>query len=428
MSSDIDFPRFIAELFEETSTASPCQEKFDAICKQNWKIPTKYLEGLEEDAIPFTIKSKPYLNIRKRLRQQSDPQAYPRRKLNRLAYKAYLLFGNQEQLEAYADRCRQASGDSLSSAEWMHRLAPKFPEPERWSQIRFREWGRVLIQFGYERIQNYFGTLDGPLYDLGGNISLRRMDFTVATSPWKSWVPESDLKPLIDLALRFNKKKKEFERVLKNSFRYADDDDIAPSLAESLPDFTIDGAKFGMPGAVFKKMDRLDPRLLYLGDFTNCCEKISDQENSLERTVVQACMTDYNAYYIVERDSDILAHSWAWRGKSAEMVFDGFESFEHKFNAKNLTHLLDAITLEMLDDRHAALGLNGLYLGTCAKHLTDGKSPYKIPVEEIMPKRIKGVGLTHEQFDVIYPPISLNMTFDTRGDVCTVTYNTIEPT
>jgi len=424
MGSETANTRFIAELFATQSVAPPFRDKFKTIRKQNWQIPAKYLAGLEEDAVPFTIKPEQYLKIRKYLGPQSYALATPSRKLNRLAYKAYLLFETRKKLEAYVDRCREDSGDKLSGAEWMRILATNFPKPERWGEIAFREWGNVLIQCGYKRVQNYFATLDGPLYDRGGNISFRRMDFTAATLPWKSVVPENILEQLVNLGLQFNKLN-EFKRVLKYSFR--NNDDSSPEPEETLPDFTIDGEKFGMPGAVFRKMDRRDPRLLYLGHFTNCCEKVYDGANTLERTVAQACATDYNGYYIVERDGDILAHSWAWRGKNAEMVFDGFESFEEKFNVRNLTNLLNAIPLEMADDRYDSLGLNGLYLGVCAKHLTTVKYPDPIPAEKIIPDRIKNFGMSQKHFDVISLSTCIDLTFGVRTDISVVTHKVAEP-
>ncbi len=425
MNSASDIDRFISELFEAEGGPSLFQDKFNAICKQNWQIPAIYLAGLEVDAVPFTIKPEPYLKIREYLGPQSYKSAQTSRKQNRLAYKAYLLFETREGLKAYVDRCRRDSGDNtLSGSEWMRILAPKFPKPERWREVAFREWGTAFVQHGYKRILNHFSVLDRPLYDRGGNISFRRMNFAAVALPWKDRVPENTLEPLTDLALRFKKKPSEFKRVLEYSFLNADK--VPPGPKIRLPDFTIDGEKFGMPGAIFRKMDRRDPRLLYLGHFTNCCEKVYDGENTLERAVEQACKTDYNGYDIVERDGDILAHSWAWRGKQAEMVFDGFESFEKKFNIQKLKNLLDAIEQEITDDRYDLFKLNGLYLGRCAEHLAINGYPVSIPVEAIMPDKIKGIGLTQKRFNVISPPTCIYLTFNPRTDISIVTHK-LEP-
>ena len=96
------------------------------------------------------------------------------------------------------------------------------------------------------------------------------------------------------------------------------------TAVKNIPDITIEGERFGLPGATFHRLASDDIRGLFLGELTDCCQSIGG---------AGADCADYgftsenSGFYVVENAKGrVIAQTWAWRGKRGELVFDSLET------------------------------------------------------------------------------------------------------
>jgi hypothetical protein len=87
---------------------------------------------------------------------------------------------------------------------------------------------------------------------------------------------------------------------------------------ESCPDIRLSSGNY-----VFHKLDADDRRGAALGKIVDCCQHINGAARSC---AVAGVESGYSAFYVVEYKGNIVAQSWAWRGKRGELVFDNVEA------------------------------------------------------------------------------------------------------
>jgi hypothetical protein len=368
----------------------------------NWDIPIECLVGLEKLNVFCKIPKKAFLELRRALRQDYNTL----KELNQSAFKAWLLFETPQKLEKFGATCQQRNNHDRPVAFALDAI--EFPPSQTWPDIDFRAWGRAYMVHGTIAVNHVFQRgIRAPSYNKQGKISLLKTEFEWFVSELNVPKYEPALNELISLALQFSKNAKEFSRAA--DCYTAEQNVIEPQTPqESLPDIEIDGNAFGMPGAVFKKLSRHDPRLLFIGDFNKSCERVTDQAHSLERTVVHARHSNISAYYIVERDARPIAHSWAWRGVFGEMVFDGFESREKNFDAKDLSRLMIAICQHFRHIKSQKTYCNGIYLGQCADHLdTVRKDKWGLAPSHFKPKTLDKIGIGQTHMTLFHEPYDL---------------------
>ena len=73
---------------------------------------------------------------------------------------------------------------------------------------------------------------------------------------------------------------------------------------------------------VFRKLDDFDKRGPFLGLYTDCCQHL---HNAGEPCAKAGWKQSESGFYVVEKNGEIVAQSWAWRGKKDELVFDSIE-------------------------------------------------------------------------------------------------------
>ncbi len=355
----------------------------------NWDIPRECLVGLERLNVFCKIPKKAFLELRRALRQDYNTLE----ELNQSAFKAWLLFETPQKLNKFGATCQRFTYYDLPLADALDTI--QFPPLQTWPYIDFRAWGRAYMILRTRDVNDLFQRgISAPSYNKKGKISLLKTEFEWLVSRLN--VPECEpaLNELISLALQFGKNAKEFSRAA--DCYTAEQNVVEPQTPqESLPDIEIDGRVFGMPGAVFKKLSRHDPRLLFIGDFNKSCERVTDQAHSLEGTVAHARHSNISAYYIVEREGRPIAHSWAWRGVFGEMVFDGFESREKNFDVNDLSRLMPVICRYFRHTTRQKTYCNGIYLGQCADHLdTVRKDKFSFVPTYFRPKILDKIGMS----------------------------------
>ncbi|MBN8520352.1 MAG: hypothetical protein J0L77_00450 [Alphaproteobacteria bacterium] len=381
-----------------TRPKSEYETAAERLYADNWDIPHGCLVGLERLNVFCKIPKKAFLELRHSLRKD-----YKKLKsLNQAAFKAWLLFDTPQKLEKFGATCQRLTYYDLPLADALDAI--KFPPAHTWPHIDFRAWGRAYMVHGTMAVNDLFQRgIHAPSYNKQGKISLLKTEFEWLVSGIS---PEFEpaLKELMSLALQFGKNADEFFRAADC---YTEDAHVAEpqTQQESLPDIEIDGHEFGMPGAMFKKLSRHDPRLLFIGDFNKSCERVTDADSNLERTVTHTRHSNISAYYIVEREGRPIAHSWAWRGVFGEMVFDGFESREKNFDMNDLSRLMPAICQHFRHTNNQKTYCNGIFLGKCADHL-DGvrKNKRTFHPKDFQPKTLNEIGMDQTDITLFYKP------------------------
>jgi hypothetical protein len=65
-----------------------------------------------------------------------------------------------------------------------------------------------------------------------------------------------------------------------------------------------------------------DPRGLFLGHYTNCCQHLGSAGAAC---ALHGWSQSSSAFYVVEYKGEIVTQSWAWRSKESDLVFDSIE-------------------------------------------------------------------------------------------------------
>lgn len=404
MSSEFDLVKRFRTITLLVSPEKRKQELYDQLCKLNRSISPSFLVGLEEYGVTGPIRTNNYIALREFITPRKANEVLSVKHLNQLTFKAYLLFGEVAKLQSYImTTSRLSKQPPTSRVEAINKLT--FPPSAHWGAINFRKWGEAFIQHGDRAATRFtrLSTHTEPSLSNDGRISLPLTEFNYLAQKHKNDRNAAQIDSLIRLSVKFNKQTNEFQRAL-TCFLDTKSDAAPPSFRQQLPPLEIEGSKFDLDDAVFRKLNRHDPRLLYLGDFTKCCQRVTNKENSLEREVLQARKTDYNGYYVVERGDEILASSWAWRGNNSELVFDGFESNKDRFKSQHLHKLLKSVEEKAAESAFEKYNLNGIFVGLCAEHLGIRSHIMNVQRSLIIPKKLDKVGMTYDELKMVAPP------------------------
>jgi hypothetical protein len=137
-----------------------------------------------------------------------------------------------------------------------------------------------------------------------------------------------DYPELAAICLQFNQNEATFKKAagLLSAYR-------ANPPVKTIPDMTVPGEKFGMPGATFRRLEPGDPRGLFLGQYVNCCQHLTGHAASCAEHGFKS--PDGGFYVVTDRGGVIIGQSWAWRGHDGEMVLDSFEPLGKRVNGEH---------------------------------------------------------------------------------------------
>lgn len=126
------------------------------------------------------------------------------------------------------------------------------------------------------------------------------------------------------------------------------------------------------------KLSHDDPRGAMLGLMTDCCQHLDGAGSSCaEHGVTRST----SAFYVVERKGEIVAQSWAWRGKKGELVFDSIEGLSGYNN-----EVIRSLFVEAADLMLGKLGISAVHVGDTSYGLTRnlfGNAPDAVAAEMV---------------------------------------------
>ena len=187
--------------------------------------------------------------------------------------------------------------------------AVHFPPTDTWNRVDFIAWGDLFHEYGVRTVTGLFrrhGADIAPYRDRAG-LSLLRTKFNAHALKYKDYIPPTIQQDIDRLAIQTGMNPNEYTRALRI---YTSRNDSGER--HILPEMYIRGERFGLPGTAFYALDRNDPVKMFIGHFTGCCEKISDQKLNIENTIEHSYLTPRSTFYVVASGEGIIAHSWAW--------------------------------------------------------------------------------------------------------------------
>lgn len=228
------------------------------------------------------------------------------------AYRLARLFRSEQAMLRALERHGSAQNPLL------HDLASACVLPRPAEACDLKAWGDAIASCGYgmAKLLRYGDRLPCPVKSADGRWHLAATQAAVAQFAY----PAGERNPaLADFCLRHAITERDFTAAL------ALIEDRPAKAGLRIPDASIDGAAFDKPGYRFVKLPAGDPRGLFLGEITDCCQSLGNVGHDC---AVHGFTSADGGFYVVEKieTGDIVAQSWAWRGTRGELVLDSLEA------------------------------------------------------------------------------------------------------
>lgn len=272
-------------------------------------------------------------------------EGYSEKTANRYACHAVRLFGSAEKVMDYLERWGKKGKQPLHDAVQMIKTPDRAVDVPAWAEAV------MACGPGMARLFKFADKLARPLKSVNGKAwsTSRTRDETA-----KFVYPRAgENMKLAALFNRYAKDEGSFDKAL----------DLIKTGKEKtrsrIPDITINGERFGMPGAAFRKLPDGDYRGLVLGEITDCCQSIGSAGS---RCAEHGFTSENGGFYIIAtNDNEIIAQSWAWRGGHGELVLDSLETLGTRVTPPQWASLAAAFAraLEKTDVTALHIGAGG---------------------------------------------------------------------
>jgi ankyrin repeat protein len=208
--------------------------------------------------------------------------------------------------------------------------------------IHFKAWSDAIIKHGpkmADLLKKSDSYLTEPQKSKDGCWSYK----LTREALWEGFAQKTDQTnpDLSRLCFEYNWSKSDFEMAVDVIKEHKN------KKENKIPEVTIEGALFNKDGYIFKKLPDGDVRALFLGEMTDCCQYLSGNGKV---PTENGFLSEYAGFYVVEKikTNEIVAQSWAWRGKNKELVLDSFESLKGHFNKESCQSLLEIFAKESM--------------------------------------------------------------------------------
>jgi hypothetical protein len=257
-----------------------------------------------------------------------------------LSFKATALFGSEAKLLGYLEKWGEKGRAPLHNLMWDIEI-PKQGRPD------FKAWSDALMQHGPRMagLVKYADHCPVPLRsECGRSVSYEKTADKIAMSVYESAKDHPDL---AKFCFKKNWLSEHFQDAVdqldKYEALYADNKGVKSN--NRIPDIKINGKRFGKEGYRFYKLPDGDVRGLVLGEHTHDCQHLASNGASCAK---HGFLSEEGGFYVVAKeDSDeIVAQSWAWRGKNGEIVFDSLESLGNRMDNEEWLRLTKCLSYQ----------------------------------------------------------------------------------
>lgn len=249
---------------------------------------------------------------------------------NVYAYNLSVLFGTEDRILRYLQKWGSARKQPL------HDLTYKIIIPQS-EHADWKAWGDAVLKFGPDmaNLVKFADKLPRPL----ATLNLTRAEIAKDAYPRSAENPQ-----LAALCFEFEDDENTFNRAL--GLWQTQKEKGFP--VKNIPDFNISGEQFGFPGARFIKLKEDDPRGLFLGEYTDCCQSIGNSSGA--PCAIHGFTSDQSGFYaVLSPEDDIIGQTWAWRGTKGELVFDSLETLGTRVSVEQWKNILNECTKSLND-------------------------------------------------------------------------------
>jgi hypothetical protein len=271
-------------------------------------------------------------------------EGYGGSEANRLAFPAAALFQSEQRVAQYLEKWGEAGPTPLHDLIEMIRL-PKEGHPN------LKDWGDAVLKCGpsMARLVKFADRIPSPCKsDDGRTWSMVKTRAECATFAFNHAAEHPELAAL---CMAYNVDNDDFEKALKLVKKGAPEE-------KNIPEIVIDGSNFDMKGARFHRLPANDIRGLFLGEITGCCQSIGGHGHECAK---HGFTSKDSGFYVIENaKGDIIAQTWAWRGKQGEMCFDSLEALGDQVSDGQWKTILEEAAKELTarEDRHDVTALH----------------------------------------------------------------------
>ena len=321
-------------------------------------------------------------------------EGYNRSAKEKYAYNASCLFKSEERILQYLQKWGEMGKQPL------HDIIQDIQIPQE-GRPDLKAWGDAVLKYGPKmaKFVKLADRLPQPMKNGSGGWSYTKTKEEIAKHAFKRG---HENPKLATFCLEHAWDDDDFEDAIRqikkfeNMYKTSDLSDAANDNIKggAIPDITIDGTEFGKDGYTFRKLPDGDVRGLLLGEFTNCCQHLANAGRDCAK---HGFLSEKGGFYVVEdnKTGNIVAQTWAWRGKQGEIVFDSLESLSGHFNAEKWKSLCEAYS-EKVKAVAKDAGITVFHVGA------GGATPKIGFIARIRAKPIdyKGFRDSHEQYQI----------------------------
>jgi hypothetical protein len=250
-----------------------------------------------------------------------------------MAYKTAIFFGTKERVLQYLEKWGKPGKQPLHDLVYML----SYPR-DACSANSLKDWSDAILQCGpsMAELTKFMDKIPSPARGADG----------------KAWSAQNTRA----LAVRFAfNRAAEHLQLATLCMEHAVDEEAfnkaldivqkGPPAPKLLPDIRIEGEKFGMPGAVFRRLPEGDIRALFFGEMVNCCQSIGGHA---EEAAEHSYASKHGALYVVEdQKGRIISGAWAWLSAEGVMCFDSIETLGGRVTPLQWEEILDATGREL---------------------------------------------------------------------------------
>lgn len=249
------------------------------------------------------------------------------------AYKAMALFQSGDRVLQYLKKWGKPN-----SSQPLHNVLQAVQLPEDLSGVNLNDWGDAILRHGPDmaKLVKFCKSIPSPARtDDGSSWSLVK---TREIAAQFVYARGGEHRALAALCHKHNVSEQSFNTAL-------DIVQQTPPMEKDLPEIDIDGKRFGLENARFRKLANDDIRSLFLGELTACCQSIGGHGSNCAR---HGYTSPNGGFYVVEtQGGEIIGQTWAWRGQKGELVFDSLEMLSDRVSAEQWHALVGEVVKDV---------------------------------------------------------------------------------
>lgn len=273
---------------------------------------------------------------------------------HKYAYNTMALFQSEERVLQYLQKWGTAGKQPL------HDLVQMIQFPDDLSRVNLSDWGDAVLKHGPKmaKLVKFCDKLPSPIKsDDGKTWSYLHTRAEIAKHAFKK---AAEHPALAALCFENDVDEDSFNKALKLSKK-------APAV-KHMPEITINGERFDMAGATFRRLANDDVRGLFLGELTDCCQSIGGAGATCAE---HGFTSKFGTFYVVETDKgEIIGQTWAWRGVDDEICFDSLETLGKRITDAQWLALIKEVGKELTVQNDPEV--TALHVGA------GGKTPHKL--------------------------------------------------